>query len=113
MKGKVDVAKDDMGNKNLWASEILGDNHVNALAVGQTVRLDSPSNLSNKTTDLISKLVFGKKDGDDNNVNIVSNPISNKERSFPISDVSNKSSTIGATSIRARSLTSVLPHRVA
>ncbi|PON85869.1 hypothetical protein TorRG33x02_183330, partial [Trema orientale] len=29
-EGKVDVVEDDMGNKNLWVHEVLGDNHVDA-----------------------------------------------------------------------------------
>ncbi|PON55702.1 LOW QUALITY PROTEIN: hypothetical protein PanWU01x14_186540 [Parasponia andersonii] len=111
-EGKVDVVEDDIGNKNLCDDEVLSDNHIDAHAVG-TIRLDSPGNLSNKTTDLVPKLVFGKKDGDNNNVNVVSDPISKRERSFPILNVSNDSSTTGATFRRARSLTSVLPPRVA
>ncbi|PON49944.1 hypothetical protein PanWU01x14_225810, partial [Parasponia andersonii] len=73
------------------ADEVLGDNHVDTFSVDQTVCLDSPGNLSNKTIDLFAKLVFGKKEGDDNNINIASNPISKKERSFLISDVSDDS----------------------
>ncbi|PON80798.1 hypothetical protein PanWU01x14_003540, partial [Parasponia andersonii] len=73
------------------------------------VRLDSLGNLSNKTTDLVPKLVFGKKNRDDDNVNLASNLISKKERSFPIPNVSNDSSTTEATSRRERSLTLVLP----
>ncbi|PON66581.1 hypothetical protein TorRG33x02_267490, partial [Trema orientale] len=83
-EGKVDVVEDDMGNKNLWAHEVLGDNHVDAPAVGETVRLNSLCNLSNKTVDMVPKLNFSKKDGGDNNVNVAPDPISKKERSFPI-----------------------------
>ncbi|PON99853.1 hypothetical protein TorRG33x02_042710, partial [Trema orientale] len=111
MEGKVDVVEDGMGNKNIWADKVLGDNHVDAPVVGQTVRLDSPSNLSNKTDDMDPKSVFGKKDGDNNNVSVATNPISKKDRSFPIPDVYDNSSTTGSTSRRARSLTSVLPSR--
>ncbi|PON47311.1 hypothetical protein TorRG33x02_323720 [Trema orientale] len=99
---KVDVVEDGMGNKNLCAVEILGDDHVDSYIVGQTVRPDSPSNLSNKIEDLDLKLVFGKKDGDDNNVNIAIDPISKKDRNVANHDVSDDSSTTGATSRRAR-----------
>ncbi|PON92282.1 hypothetical protein TorRG33x02_119110 [Trema orientale] len=52
-----------MGNKNLWADEVLGDNFVDSPNIGQTVRLDSPDNLSSKIEDLDPKLVFVKKMG--------------------------------------------------
>ncbi|PON33836.1 hypothetical protein PanWU01x14_349330 [Parasponia andersonii] len=65
------------------------------------VRLDSSGNLSNKTEDLEPKLVFGKKDGDDNNVNAVIDPISKKDRNIPIQDMSDDSSTTRATSRRS------------
>ncbi|PON88453.1 hypothetical protein TorRG33x02_158190 [Trema orientale] len=112
-EGEVDVLEDGLGNKNLRADEVLGDNHVDSPVVGQTVRLDSSSNLFSKTEDLGPKFVFSKKDKDDNNVNVAIDPITRKDRSIPIQDVSDNSSTTGATSRRARSLTSVLPPRVA
>ncbi|PON31998.1 Zinc knuckle CX2CX4HX4C, partial [Parasponia andersonii] len=108
-KRKVDKVKDGMENKNPWADKNLDTNHVDLPVVGQTVRLDSPTNLSSKIEDLDPKLIFGKKDGDDINVNVAIDPISKKYGNASIQDVSNDSSTTGATSRKARSLTLMLP----
>ncbi|PON66286.1 hypothetical protein PanWU01x14_111510 [Parasponia andersonii] len=83
-EGKVGVVEDGFGNKNILADEVLGDNHVDLPVVGQTVYLDSIDNLFSNIEDLDPKLVFSKKDGDDNNVNVATDPITKKDWSILI-----------------------------
>ncbi|PON36859.1 Zinc knuckle CX2CX4HX4C [Parasponia andersonii] len=97
-KRKVDEFKDGMENKNLWAEKVLIPIMLIRLLL-----------VKRKIEDLDPKLIFGKKDGDDINVNVAIDHISKKDGNASIQDVSNDSSTIGATSRKARSLTLMIP----